>query len=264
MKKPSTSLCNAGTPDKATLCTQLGAAPAAPAVIHFDLSGLNSIGGGLALRSFKRAASSSAVRLSRAFGVITLLASLHIASAQSLWKAESSQNLVADRKARAVGDLVTILVQENNTASKDNTTSTAKSTGIDASIASFLYSPGGSGMLTHNGQMPAIKMNSAQNFDGGGKISNSEKITARISVRIVDVLPNNNLVIEGKRTTSFSGETQEAVLRGVIRPDDIAPNNTIYSYNVGDATIKYVSSGTISDNQRKGWFTRVWEKLTPF
>jgi flagellar L-ring protein precursor FlgH len=78
------------------------------------------------------------------------------------------------------------------------------------------------------------------------------------------VLPNKNLVIEGRRTTSFSGETQEAVLRGVVRAEDIAANNTVFSYNIADATIKYVSTGTITDNQRKGWFTRVWEKLTPF
>ena len=238
--------------------------PAAPAVIHFDLSGLNSIGGGLSLRSFKRSATSGAVRLSRGLFLLVLLATVNAAPAQSLWRADSSRALVADRKARAVGDLVTILVQESNTATKDNTTSTKKANGIDASISSFLYSPTASGFLTKGGQMPALKLQSAQSFDGGGKISNSEKITARISVRIVDVLPNNNLVIEGRRTTSFAGETQEAVLRGVIRPDDIAPNNTIYSYSVADATIKYVSSGGISDNQRKGWFTRIWEKVTPF
>jgi flagellar L-ring protein precursor FlgH len=181
-----------------------------------------------------------------------------------LWKADSSRALVSDKRAHASGDLLTILVQENNTATKDNTTKTAKSSAIDASISSFLYSPTASGFLTHNGQMPAMRMNSAQSFDGGGKISNSEKITARITVRVVDVLPNSNLVIEGRRTTTFAGETQDAVLRGVVRPEDIAPNNTLYSYNVADATIKYVSSGTISDNQRKGWFTRIWEKVTPF
>jgi len=163
-----------------------------------------------------------------------------------------------------VGDLVTILVQESNTATKDNSTKTSKSADIDASISSFLYSPAASGLLTKAGQLPALKLQSAHSFDGGGKISNSEKITARISVRVVDVLPNQNLVVEGRRTTSFAGETQEAVLRGVIRPDDIAPNNTIYSYSVAEATIKYVSSGSVSDNQRKGWFTRIWDKLTPF
>lgn len=184
--------------------------------------------------------------------------------AQSLWKSDSSHAIIADKRARAVGDLVTILVQENNTASKDNSTKTAKSSSIDASIAKFLYSPAASGLLTKNGQFPALNLSAKQDFDGGGKISNSEKITAKIAVRVVDVLPNGNLVLEGRRSTSFAGETQEAVLRGVIRTEDIAPNNTLYSYNIADATIKYVSSGTITDNQRKGWFTRIWEKITPF
>jgi flagellar L-ring protein FlgH len=71
-------------------------------------------------------------------------------------------------------------------------------------------------------------------------------------------------VIEGTRQIAFSGETQDAVLRGVVRVEDIAANNTVFSYNIADATIKYISKGTVSDNQRKGWFTKVWEKVTPF
>jgi hypothetical protein len=82
--------------------------------------------------------------------------------------------------------------------------------------------------------------NSAGNGGDGyfsGKISNSEKVAARIAVRVVDVLPNRNLVIEGTRNISFSGESQDAVLRGVVRQEDIAANNTIFSYNIADATI---------------------------
>ena len=118
--------------------------------------------------------------------------------------------------------------------------------------------------MTKKGQLPALKTAAAQSFDGGGQIANSEKITARIAVRIIDTLPNGNLVIEGTRKVSFSGETQDAVLRGVVRTEDVMANNTIYSYNIAEATIKYVSSGTITDNQRKGWFTKIWEKVTPF
>lgn len=232
--------------------------------IQFPVDGLNSISTSLPVRPMKRAESRWALHLGRAALLSVLLTTCLSAPAQSLWKADSSRALVSDKRAHASGDLLTILVQENNTATKDNTTKTAKSSGIDASISSFLYSPTASGFLTKGGQMPAIKLNSSQDFDGGGKISNSEKITARITVRVVDVLPNSNLVIEGRRTTTFAGETQDAVLRGVVRPEDIAPNNTLYSYNVADATIKYVSSGTITDNQRKGWFTRIWEKVTPF
>jgi len=235
-----------------------------PAPIRFAPAKLQASMNGLTVRSPLRTSARTVLSLGR-YGLLTLLLTAPLVTpAQSLWKADSSRALVADKRAVAIGDLLTILVQENNTASKDNSTKTAKSSAIDASISSFLYSPGASSFLTKAGQMPALKLNASQDFDGGGKISNSEKITARITVRVTDVLPNKNLVIEGRRTTSFSGETQEAVLRGVVRVEDIAANNTLYSYNIADATIKYVSTGTITDNQRKGWFTRVWEKLTPF
>jgi flagellar L-ring protein FlgH len=184
--------------------------------------------------------------------------------AQSLWKDNSSQNMVSDKRAHAIGDVVTILIQENNSAVKNNSTSTDKKSSVDASISSFLYSPGASGFMTQGGQMPALKYNSGQAFSGGGKIDNLEKITARIAVRVVDVLPNGNLVLEGTKHISFAGESQDAILRGVVRQEDITANNMVYSYNVSDASIKYVSKGTISDAQRKGWFTKLWDKLTPF
>jgi flagellar L-ring protein precursor FlgH len=185
-------------------------------------------------------------------------------SGQSLWKEDSSRSMIADKRAAAVGDILTIVVQENNSATKDQNTQTSKQTSIDAAIKAFLYSPEASSLLTKNGKLPALNMSSKQDFNGGGKINNAEKITARIAVRVIDVLPNRNLVIEGTRQTAFSGETQDAVLRGVVRPEDIAANNTVFSYNVADATIRYISKGTITDNQRKGWFTKVWEKVTPF
>jgi flagellar L-ring protein precursor FlgH len=127
-----------------------------------------------------------------------------------------------------------------------------------------LYSPAASGLLTKNGQMPAMKMSGKNDFSGGGQINNSEKITARFAVKVVDVLPNGNLVVEGTRQTSFAGETQDAVLRGVVRSEDVQSNNNVYSFNVADATIRYASHGSVTDAQRKGWFTKVWDKLSPF
>jgi len=182
----------------------------------------------------------------------------------SLWKEESSKSMFADKRARAVGDIITILVQENNTTSKQNSTQTSKSSSVDASLNTLLYSPSASLFLTKGGQLPAMKFGGSQSFDGGGKINNSESITARIAVRVVDVLPNGHMLIEGRRETTVSGEKQEAVLRGMVRSEDVAANNTVLSYNVADASIKFTGKGTISDNQRKGWLHRVWEKVTPF
>jgi flagellar L-ring protein FlgH len=184
--------------------------------------------------------------------------------AESLWQMNQSRGIAADKRAFSVGDILSIAVQETSTASKDNSTKTGRSSSIDSSISTFLYSPESSGLMTKKGKLPAMSVSGKQSFEGSGKINNSEQIVAHIAVRVVDVLPNMNLVVEGRRLTAFSGETQEIVLRGVVRPADITSANTVYSYNVADATIRFISSGTVTDNTRKGWFTRVWEKISPF
>ena len=197
-----------------------------------------------------------------AAGALLLLAAS--LPADSLWHEDAAKSMCADKRAGRVGDIVTILVQESTTATKDNSTKTSKQSSVDAAIASFLYSPAGSGLLTKGGAMPALKLNNASTFAGGGTINNSQNIVASLAVRVVDVLPNKNLILEGTRESSFSGEQQTIILRGTIRADDVLANNTVLSFNVADATIKFVSKGTITDTQRKGWFQRLWDKLSPF
>ncbi|MCZ7637253.1 MAG: flagellar basal body L-ring protein FlgH [Verrucomicrobia bacterium] len=184
--------------------------------------------------------------------------------AESLWQDDIARPMFADKRAVHIGDILTVIVQENNSASKKKNTKTEKSSGMDASIATFFYSPAASGALTKGGQMPALKYSSENAFNGGGTINSSEAIVARFGVRVIDVLPNRNLVIEGTRESAFSGEQQTIVLRGVVRPDDITPGNSVYSYNIADATIRFVSKGTLTDSERKGWFNKIWDKVTPF
>jgi flagellar L-ring protein precursor FlgH len=107
-------------------------------------------------------------------------------------------------------------------------------------------------------------MANTTSHDGSGQINNQAAVTDRISVKVIDVLPNGNLIVEGRRQTAFSGEKEEAVLRGTVRADDVAYGNTINSYNVADATIQFISKGTITDTQNKGWFMKAWDKFAPF
>jgi flagellar L-ring protein precursor FlgH len=186
------------------------------------------------------------------------------ARSQSLWHDEVSQAMYSDKRASGVGDIITIIVSETSTASKNNETKTEKQSSLSAAITSFLYPSGASGLLTKKGQLPAMAYNSDVKHDGAGSINNSETVVAKIAVRIVEVLPNRNLIVEGRRETAFSGEHQTIVLRGTVRQDDVASDNTVFSYNVADATIQIIGKGTVSDTQRKGWFTRIWDKLTPF
>jgi flagellar L-ring protein precursor FlgH len=207
------------------------------------------------------------ILLCKPIAVAVLLVTLPAAGlrADSLWKTDTSPvSIFADKKARRVGDILTVVVQENNGATRNNTTATSKTSSVDASIASFLYGPAASGLLTKGGAYPAMNFSDKNTFSGGGQINNQETITAQIAVEVIDVLPNGNLVIEGRKQTSFSGEKQDAILRGTVRFDDISSANSVFSYNIADASIKYVSSGTVTDAQRKGWFNRIWDKVNPF
>ncbi len=186
------------------------------------------------------------------------------AQSQSLWCSATSQSIFADKRSLNIGDILTIAVSESSTANKNNSTATERKSSLSAAITAFIYPLGATSALTKGGQLPAMAYNSDATHNGTGTISDSETIVAQIAVRIIDVLPNGNLVIEGKRETAFSMEHQTIVLRGIVRPYDVASNNTVESYNVADATIEITGKGTVSDGQDKGWFVRIWDKINPF
>jgi len=185
-----------------------------------------------------------------------------LAPAQSLWRDDVSKPMFADKRATAVGDIITIIISENTTATKNNETKTERSSSLTSAISSFLF-PGFLAKGGVGGSMPSIAYSSDHKHDGSGAINNSESIIAHVAVQVIDVLPNRNLVIEGRRETSFSGEKQTIILRGIVRAADVAANNTVLSYNVANATVEIASKGTVTDSQKKGWFNRVWDKLNP-
>ena len=127
-------------------------------------------------------------------------------------------------------------------------------------MTQFLFS----NALTHAGQPPGINLAGASTDAGGGQITNSNSVTSRAAVLVTDVLPNGNMIIEGVRLETFSGETQYIVLHGMIRADDIGSDNTIASTNIAEARVEVVDQGTLSDAQKQGWFSKFYEMLRPF
>jgi len=195
--------------------------------------------------------------------VVTLLLPV-AAQPQSLWSDGTSKSIFADKRSLNVGDIITIAISESSTENKNNSTATERKSSLSAAVTAFLYPAGATPLLTKSGSLPAMGFNSDHSHTGTGTISDSETIVAQIAVQIIDVLPNGNLIVEGKRETSFSNEHQTIILRGVVRPDDVAGNNTVFSYNVANATIQIIGKGTVSDSQSKGWFNRIWDKINPF
>ena len=189
------------------------------------------------------------------------------AHADSLWAKETAISLFADHKADRVGDIITVLVMESNSASRNSSKKTEKKSDLSASISSFVNGnlqdrlfPGGGQEV----QNPQIGTESQSKFEGKGAVSNSGSLNSRFAVRVVDVLPNKNLIIEGVRRTSFSGESQTIILRGTVRPQDVTPVNTVYSYHLADVSIALKDNGAVSDVQKQGWFSKFWGRIAPF
>lgn len=193
-----------------------------------------------------------------ASSLLTIITSF--APAQSLWREDTVRPMFADKRAAGIGDILTIVVSESTAMTKNNETKTSKQSSWAAAVTSFLFP----GFAQFKHTTPAINYTSNLKHDGSGAVNNSQSIVTHVAVKVIDVLPNQNLVIEGKRETSFSGEHQTVMLHGIVRPEDVMYGNTIASDNIADASISIIGKGTVSDAQNKGWLTRVIDKVNPF
>jgi flagellar L-ring protein precursor FlgH len=170
--------------------------------------------------------------------------------------------MFADRKAASVGDILTIIVSESVAASNSQSTKSSRDASISDAVSNFVY-PTGKLSLKDKGVMPSLGLTGKASNSGGGDISNNQSLTARAAVLVSDVLPNGNLVIEGLRVVTFSGETQYVVLHGLVRANDITPENTIASSNIAEARLEFYTEGQLTDAQKRGWFSKLYEKLRP-
>lgn len=199
----------------------------------------------------------------RSFGLAgLLLAVVAGARADSVWptSGRAIPSMYADRKANTVGDIVTIVVAESVAAQNSQSKKSSRDSSIEDAISKFIYT----GLATHGGELPGLSASGKTTYSGGGDISNSQSLSSRAAVLVTDVLPNGNMVIQGVRVVRFSGETQYVVLHGIVRPDDIARDNTIISSNVADARVEFYSEGALTDAQKRGWLAKIYEKLRPF
>jgi flagellar L-ring protein precursor FlgH len=184
----------------------------------------------------------------------------------SLWPGENTRNtLFSDNKARYVNDIVTIVVDESSSGENKASTNTSKDTKTNSGISALLGVD--SSILKNNATMGgeiAIGGTSTSALKGSGDTSRGGKLQARVAARVVAVMDNGLLMIEGRRQLTLNEEDQFIVLTGMIRPDDITSDNLIPSALIADARIVYTGTGVINDKQRPGWLTRIVDWGWPF
>ncbi len=177
--------------------------------------------------------------------------------------------LVSDFRARNIGDVITILIEENLAASKDVKTQTKRKSDYSLGLTGILGLQFEETMQPHfdNGTVSAAKAiggNVNDKFDGSGATSSGTKLSGTVSARVVQVLPGGNLLIEGSRELNVNNETQYIVLTGIVRPKDISSDNTISSTKIADARLSYTGAGQLSEKQQQGWMQRILGIVAPF
>ncbi|MDR1656909.1 MAG: flagellar basal body L-ring protein FlgH [Deltaproteobacteria bacterium] len=184
----------------------------------------------------------------------------------SLFSEDSRPDFFSDMKAQRVGDIITINIVETSKANKTATTSSSRSYDVSSSIDSLfgLESPGKMPTPAGINLLSGVDASYDSQFRGTGNTSRNENVTAKISARIVQVLPNKNLVVRGSQEILVNNEKQYITVQGVVRPADVATDNSVLSTYLADARIEYTGKGDLSNKQREGWLTRALDVIWPF
>jgi flagellar L-ring protein FlgH len=203
----------------------------------------------------------------RAIPVVALGLAVFTASsagAQSLWRdGNPGGSIFADHRARAVNDIVTILVVEQSSTSRSASTSTSKNTSRTAAINDFPFLA----LPTRNQEAQSnmrLDVEGKASHEGQGAISRNDAVRAQIPARVVKVLDNGNLLIEGRRAVLVNDETQTATISGIVRPQDITGGNTVLSSQIADAEVQIVGRGVIAEAQKPGMLYRLLDWLRLF
>jgi flagellar L-ring protein precursor FlgH len=182
--------------------------------------------------------------------------------ANSLWRS-GSRAFFKDQRAAQVGDIITILVAMNDTANVKNATTTGRTSGQTGSLASFF---GMQTLLPKTITDPSkiLDVGSTNTNAGAGQIQRSDTVTVRVAGVVTQVLPNGNLVVSARQEFRVNNELRELQVTGVVRPQDIASDNTVQHDRMAEARITYGGRGELTEVQHTPWGQQLMNILTPF
>lgn len=193
--------------------------------------------------------------------IVPVVAPMAQASAGAIYAAGPGLQLYSDRRARDVGDLLTITLVESTTASSTANTSISKADTVTMDSPTLLGAPltvGGLDVLSNS-------TNGDRSFAGKGNSAQSNRMQGSITVTVMQRLPNGNLVIQGQKNLRLNQGDELVQVQGIVRAADIAPDNTIPSSKVAEARIAYGGRGAIAQSNAMGWLSRFFNsRFSPY
>lgn len=181
-------------------------------------------------------------------GLLLLCSSFSAVRAESLYSPSTFKPLIVDNRAYRVGDALTVLVQENTSAFSSADTELQRQQGI-------------AGGITTDSKDFAGGLEFGTNSSGAGTTSRSSRLQTQLTVTVVEVMQNGDLLVSGTKNIEVNREAQVFQIAGRVRREDIAPDNTVQSNRLADVKVNFSGNGDISDRQKPGLISRVFEWL---
>jgi flagellar L-ring protein precursor FlgH len=183
----------------------------------------------------------------------------------SLWRSGPA-SLFGDRRARGVGDILTVVIEIDDEATISNQTNRSRTGSESASVEALLGLPSVADKILPGGDTlnPGVSLDGRSSSTGQGGVSRAEEITLRVAATVTDVLPNGHLVVYGSQEVRVNFELRDLQVAGVIRPEDISRRNEIPYDKIADARIAYGGRGQITDLQQPRYGQQVLDMVLPF
>ncbi len=185
--------------------------------------------------------------------------------ANSLWRTGAS-SFFHDQRAAQVGDIVTILIEIDDSANVANTTARSRTNAQDSDLTAFLGLEGSLANILPEAVTPSAttSFGSTNSLNGTGTIQRNESVSLSVAALITQTLPNGNLVVQGRQEVRVNSELRDLWVTGIVRPEDISNDNTINHTQIAEARISYGGRGDITRMQRAPWGSRVYEAVFPY
>lgn len=187
------------------------------------------------------------------------------ASPNSLWRT-GARTFFADQRARNIGDILTVRIEIDDRAQVSNSTARTRANDVEAGVSHFFGLENSLGQAFPSGFDPSrmIGMNGAVNSNGSGVISRSEKVSLTVAAVVTGVMPNGNLIIQGRQEVRTNAELRELTIAGIVSPADISSSNTIDHTQIAEARISYGGRGDVTRMQKPPVAQRLVERFSPF